>query len=108
MRDVERIAAEAEVEAARVANELQHVDKAKETQELIAATGTQLEEHRGPQSGERVAYEVLGHSHGLGWPRADEGRASLMDQRATGTVYGTHYAIRFTLKQMVPTPVLFA
>ena len=30
------------------------------------------------------------------------------DPRASGTVYGTHYAIRFTHKQMVPTPVLFA
>ena len=28
------------------------------------------------------------------------------DQGLTGTLYGTHYDIRFTHKQMVPTPVL--
>ena len=28
------------------------------------------------------------------------------DSRAIGTVYGTHFAIRFTHKQMVPTQVL--
>ena len=30
------------------------------------------------------------------------------DQRTSGTVYGTHYPIRFTIEQMVSTPVLQA
>ena len=43
------------------------------------------------------------------WPTDDEIRGILKkDPRASGTVGGTHLTIRFTHKQMVPTPVLLA
>ena len=43
------------------------------------------------------------------WPSDDEVRATLKKQsRASGTVFGTHFGIRYTHEQMVPTPVLLA
>ena len=50
--DAERNAAnQAEAEAVRVAKELEQVEKAKATQELMAATAAKLREHRRPQQG---------------------------------------------------------
>ena len=58
--DAERSAAkQAEVEAERVAKESERLEKAKATQELMAATAAKLKEHRRPQQGERVEYQVL-------------------------------------------------
>ena len=43
------------------------------------------------------------------WPTDDETREILRnDPRPSGTVYWSHFAIRFTRKQMVLTPVLLA
>ena len=43
------------------------------------------------------------------WPSDDEVREILKKQlRASGTVFGTHFGIRYTHEQMVPTPVLLA
>ena len=61
--------------------------------------------------GERVEYEVfrIGTDDRQPWPSDDEVRAILKKQsRASGTVFGTHFGIRYTHKQMVPTPVLLA
>ena len=77
----------------------------------MVATAAEWKEHRRPQEGERVEYQVLriGKECGQPWPTDVEVREILRkDPRARGTVYGTHYAIRFTHKQMVPTPVLLA
>ena len=77
----------------------------------MAATSAKLKEPRRPQQGERVEYQVLqiGQECGQAWPTEEEVRAILnKDPRASGTVYGTHYAISFHHKQMVPTPVLLA
>ena len=85
------------------------MEKAQATQELSAATAATLKEHRRPQQGERVEYQMLriGQECGQRWPTDEEVRAILKkDRRASGTVYGTHYAIRFHHKQMDPTPVL--
>ena len=60
--DVQRIAAkqaEAEIESESVATELEQQEKAKATQELMAAIAEKLKEHRRPQQGERVEYQVL-------------------------------------------------
>ena len=46
---------------------------------------------------------------GQPWPTDEEVREILRkDSRASGTVYGAHFAIRFQHKQMVPTQVLLA
>ena len=48
----------------------------------------------------------IGQECGQTWPTDDEVRAILKnDPRAIGTLYGTHYAIRFAHKQMVTIPV---
>ena len=110
--DAERNAAkQAESEALRVAKELEQLEKAKATQELLAATAANKKEQRRPQQCERVKYQVLRvvQECGQAWPTDDELREILKhDPRASGTVYGTHYAIRFHHKQMVPTPVPLA
>ena len=110
--DAERNAAkQAEAEAKRVAEELERLKIAKATEELMVATAAKWKEHRRPQEGERVEYQVLriGQECGQQWPTDEEVREILRkDPLASGPVYGTHYAIRFTHKQMVPTPVLLA
>ena len=100
-----------EAEALRVAKEVEQLEKAKATQELRAATTAKLKQHRLRQQGERLEYQVLriGQACGQAWPTDEEVRAILKkDPRASGTVYGTHYAIHFHHKQMVATPVLLA
>ena len=77
----------------------------------MAATAAKLKEHRRPQQGERVEYQVLGIGQECGqpWPTDDEVREILnKEPRASGILHGTQYAIRFTHQQMVPTPVLLA
>ena len=108
--DAERNLAKQEAEALRVAKEVDQLEKAKATQELMAATAANLKEQRRPQQGEPVEYQVLriGQEYGQSCPTDDEVREILKDPRASGTVYGTHFAIRFNHKQMVPTPVLLA
>ena len=110
--DVERNAAkQAEIEAKRIADELERAEKEKIEKQLKAATAAKLKEHSLPQQGERVEYQVLriGPDAAHPWPTDDEVREILKnDPRASGTVYGTHYAIRFAHKQMVPIPVLLA
>ena len=107
--DVEGIAAkQAEVEAKRVADRLERVEKEKIEKELKAATAAKLREHRCPQQAERVEYQVLrvGQECGQSCLTDDEVREILKkDQRASGTVYGTHYTIRFHHKQMFPYAV---
>ena len=51
---------------------------------------------------------LIGQECRQAWPTDEEVPAILKDPRASGTVYGTHYAIRFQYKQMVRTPVLLA
>ena len=110
--DLERIAAkEAEIEVRRVADVLVRAEKVKIPKELMAAPAEKLKEHRRPQQGEGVEYQVLrvGPDCAQPWPTDEELRAILRkDRHASGTVYGTHYAIRFAHKQMVPTAVLLA
>ena len=70
MRDFEGIAAkQAEVEAVLVAKELEPLEIAKAMHELMGATAAKLKEHRSPQQGERVEYQVLqvGQEFGQGW-----------------------------------------
>ena len=58
-----------------------------------------------------MEYQVLrvGPDSGQLPPTDEEVREILpKDPRATGTVYGPHFVIHFTHKQMVPTPVLLA
>ena len=51
----------------------------------------------------------IGPDCGQPWPTDEEIREiQRKDLRPSVTVYGTHFAIRFTHKQMVPTPVLLA
>ena len=74
-------------------------------------TAAKLKEHRRPQQGERVEYQVMRIVPDCGqpWPTdAEIRKIQRKDTRGTGTGYGTHFAIRFTHKQMVPTPVLLA
>ena len=53
--DLERIAAkEVEIEAKRVAHELERAEKDKIAKELMETTAANLKEHRRPQQGERV------------------------------------------------------
>ena len=69
--DAERNAAKkAEAEAARVAKELEQLNKANATQELMAATAAQLKEQRRPEQGERGEYQVfrIGQESGQPWP----------------------------------------
>ena len=50
----------------------------------------------------------VGQESGQGWPTDEEVREILRNyQRVSGTVYGTHYAICYTHKEMVPTPEIF-
>ena len=101
----------AEMEAKSVADELERAEKEKVEKELKSATEAKLKEHRRPQQGERVEYQLLrnGPDSPQPWPTDDEVREILRKgTRASGTVYGTHYAIRFTHKQMVHMPVLLA
>ena len=110
--DRERNAAkEAEPEAKGVVTELDRAEKEDLAIELMAATAAKLKEHRRPQQCERVEYQMLrvGPECGQSWPTDEEVREILKkDTRASGTVYGTHYAIRFHHKQMIHTPVLHA
>ena len=110
--DLERNAAkQGEIEAKRVEDELERVEKEKIEKDLKAATAAKLKEHRRPQQGERVEYQVLriGPDSGQPYPTDEEISEILKnDPRASGTVYGTHYAIRFQHKQIVPTPLLLA
>ena len=78
-------------------------------EELKEATAAKLPELGRPQQGERVEDEVfrVGTDDTQPWPSDDEVRAILSKQpRAGGPVYGTHFAIRFTLEQMLPAPLL--
>ena len=110
--DVERNAmSQREIEAKQAADEMERQEKEKLEKELKAATATKLREHRRPQQGEPVEYEVfrVGTDTTQPWPSDDEIRAILKNQqRASGTMFGTHFAIRYTHEQMVPTPVLLA
>ena len=110
--DVERNAKrQREMEAKKVADELERREKEKIEKELKETTAARLREHRRPQKGERVEYEVFrfGTDAAQPWPSDDEVRAILKNQaRPSGTVYVTHFAVRFTHEQMVPTPVLRA
>ena len=100
-----------EIEAKKVADKLERLEKEKIEKELKEATAAKLREHRRPQQGERVEYEVfrIGTDDTQPWPSDDEVRATLKKQpRASGTVFGSHFGIRYTHEQMVPTPVLLA
>ena len=51
----------------------------------------------------------IGHECGEPWPSMDDLLEILRKgSRSSCSVYGTNYAIRFTHKQMLPTPVLLA
>ena len=66
---------------------------------------------RRPQHGERVEHQVLRIGPDSEQPCAtdEEIRAILgKDPRASGTVHGTHYAIRFHHQQRVSTPLVLA
>ena len=81
------------------------------TQALMKPTATKLNVHQRPQQGDLVDYLLLRINQECGppWSTDEEVREMLRkDPRASGTVYGTHYAIRGTQKEMVPTPVRFA
>ena len=55
----------------------------------MAATSVNLKQHRRPQQGERVEYQVLriGRECGQAWPTDEEASAILKnDPRASGTV----------------------
>ena len=76
----------------------------------MPATAGLLKEHRRPQRGERVEYQVsrLGYPHGQAWPTDKEVRAFLKAElRPSGRGYGTYYVIRVTQKEMLHTAVLF-
>ena len=47
-----------EIEAKRVANDLEREEKKKIEKELKAATAAKMNEHRLPQQGERVEYHM--------------------------------------------------
>ena len=110
--DVECNAArQLEMEAKRVAEEIERVEKAKLEKELKEGTAAKLREHRRPQPSERVEYQVqrIGLDYNQPWPTDEEIGAILMnDPRAGGTVYCSHIEIRFAHLQMVPTPVLLS
>ena len=112
-QDVERIAAkqaEAKIEAERVAKELEQQEKAKATQELMVSIAAKLKKQGCTQQGERVECQVLpvGQECGPPWSTKEELREiPRIYPHASGTVYVTHYAIGFTHKEMVHTPVLF-
>ena len=77
----------------------------------MESTARKLKEHRSPQKRERVECQVLpiGQECGEPWPTDEELREILRKEpRASGTVFGPHYAIRFTHKQMAPPPLLLA
>ena len=87
------------------------MEKEKIEKELKAAMVEKLKEHRCPQQGERVEYQVLriGPDSGQPCPTDEEIRViHRKDPRASGTVYVTNFAIRFTHQQMVPTSLLLA
>ena len=87
------------------------MEKERKEKELKASTAAKLKEHRCPQQGERLEYQVwrIGSDCGQPSPTDEEIRETLRtDPRASGTVYGTHFSIRFTHKQMVPAAVLLA
>ena len=102
--DTERHAAmQAAIEVKRVVDERERarVAKEKSEKELKAETAAKPKEHRIPQQGERVEYLVLRNAHDCGqpWPTDEEIREILgKDPCASGTEYGTHFAIRFTHK----------
>ena len=110
--DLERISAkEAEVTAKSVADELERVEIESMEKELKAVSAAKLKEHRRPQHGERIEYQGLGigPASGQPWPTDGEIREILRkDPPPSGTVYATHFAIRFPHNQMVPTPVQLA
>ena len=104
-------AKQVEAEAARAAKDLEHQEKANVPQERMAATAAKLKKHRRRQQGEPVESQVLriGQECRQAWPTDEEVRHILKkDRRSSGTVYGTHYDIRFTREPMVLTPVLLA
>ena len=75
--DLERIEEnKAEIEAAREAKEVEQQEKAKATQELMAAIAANLKEHRRPQQGGRVEYLLLrvGQKCAPPWPTDEEMR----------------------------------
>ena len=79
-----------------MADEIERAEKARIEKELKEATAAKLNEHRRPQQGERVEYQVLriGPDCGQPWPTDEEVREILRkDSRASGTVYGAHFAI---------------
>ena len=89
--------------------DLERAEKEKLEIALKAATAAKLNEHRRSEKSERVEYQVLGIGPDPGplWHTDEEVSEVLRkDTRASGAVYGTHYAIRFACKQMVPTPVI--
>ena len=110
--DVARNAAmQAAIEAKKIADEIERAEKGRIEKDLKEATAAKLKERRRPQQGERVEYQVLRSApdDGQPWPNDDEIRVIRgKDPRVSGTVYGQHFAIRFTHKQMGPTPVLLA
>ena len=78
--DVERNAKrQREIEAKKVADEIERREKEKIEKELKEATAAKLREHRRPQQGERVEYEVfrVGTDDTQPWPSDDEVRATL-------------------------------
>ena len=107
--DAERNAAtQAAIENKRQADERERerVEKERIEKELKAVTATKLKVHRSPQQGEHVEYQVLRMRPDLGepWPTYGEILEILRKEpRASGTVYGTHFSIRFSLGKIVPT-----
>ena len=98
--DTERkTAKQAEIESKRLADELERGEKLKSEKELKAATAAKLKDHRRPQQGDRAEYQVqpIGPDCRQQWPTDEEIRANLRnDPRTSGTLYGTHFAMRFT------------
>ena len=110
--DVERNALrQREIDGKKVADEMERTEKEKIEKKLKEASAAKLREHRRPQQGDRVEYEVfrVGTDATQPWPSDADVRAILKNQPgASGTVFVTHFAIRFTHDQVVPTPVLIA
>ena len=99
------------MKATRVADEIERVETERIEKELKDDIAAKLKEQRRPQQGERVEFQVLrgGADCGQPWPTDEEIREILRkDTRASGTLYMAHFAIRFTHKQIVLTPVLLA
>lgn len=65
------------MEAKRVAEDLERVEKATVEKELKEATAAKIREHRRPQQGVRVEDEVqrIGPDYGQPWPTDEEIRA---------------------------------